>query len=536
MVTLRTNNHQDDGNRPVVTLENSLVSVTLLPDRGGQIVEILDKRSSTAICSGGLRGVAGQMRLDAPTSHQTSTPGSESDPGAISVFGLSEAIGIDVWSVVTLSPGSPWIQIDVRLHNRTLEAVRLPKLFGWSGQAQAWTGGPLSVVQCGDEGSGLLIRCSGPLAEDDAGWEALDTDPCVLMGGRSVEGTLSISAFGGLGKVSGVGDGWVAQLRSESLEIVSQEDFGEVELHVQVEDGQTMKASITLARESTTVVSLADLPPIARAAVVIAGRQTGEIHRNGPVQGPRRATWPSRAAEFWADGPTIGLDDRFRTCAREWQACLRDPRPLPTGVPGTEHIVATTRAMAAVRAEDWQGASQAIDDALVTNGDDPLLWWAKASIGRHSGEEDESSLPNAHFLSPMEPMLRVEAFLRQEQGQSQEPNPLVAPLTTDPAIAWDCLARLAAWGLWADFARLADELLRHRDDPAVRLLYAWSLARQTRMLATAAEHLAKADMDALLDVRHLPAVLRTAATELEAAFPLDPRLKAWLARLDASPE
>ena len=185
----------------------------------------------------------------------------------------------------------------------------------------------------------------------------------------------------------------------------------------------------------------------------------------------------------------------------------------------------TVRAIDAARAQDWTTADEAVDDALVTSGDDVLLWWAKAAIARHAGKDDDTSLPNAHYLSPMEPMLRVEAFLQQDQAQSAEANPLLAPVAANPMVARDCLGRLAMWGMSASFARVADDILRAADDAVVRYLLAWSLARNTRMLATAAEHMAAAAKLVSESVYPLSGLEHTALKELAVHFPEDDPLK-----------
>jgi len=132
-------------------------------------------------------------------------------------------------------------------------------------------------------------------------------------------------------------------------------------------------------------------------------------------------------------------------------------------------------------------ARQLVDDALGLNQEDHLAWWLRAAL--HRGES-ENDLPNAHFLAPMEPMLRAESFLAMAVSE-RDPNPLIAPLADDPDALVEVAVRLGEAGLKDDLARWIDEALRHREVPMLRYILADALLQKSRMAVEAADHVAR---------------------------------------------
>ncbi|MBX3111107.1 MAG: hypothetical protein KF857_03790 [Fimbriimonadaceae bacterium] len=524
MVTIRSEILAEQHGAEGITLENPFVRVTLAPAMGRPIVSLYDKRSGTELIPAGRTVAIGDPADTGGWNVQVREPVGQGGAGAVSLFRISASLETDTWAVVSLGPDDAWVKVDVQAHGRSLVAVPVPDMVTLPDGLAAHGLDNGTAVVVGHDGAGALVDCVRP--PDGVRWPLVDVTPAVLLGGRTVAGHIALAPHGGLGEVHGTGTDWVAAWRPDGMEVVAQRDVGEVELHVETESGETLKASVRLAAAVATVVSTSGLPPVKRAALVDKSTCLGWIETSPVRPSTRPAMTPSAATAAWTDSHRPTAEPEFRRISATWEACAESPADLPAGLPGTEHVVATAKAVKHARAAAWALADEAVDQALVTNGDDALLWWAKAAVARHQGEDDEA-LPNAHFLSPMEPMLRVEAFLRQDQAQGSEPNPLVAPVALDARAARDCLARLGVWGFWADFARLADELLRHRDDAAVRYMLAWSLATRTRMRATAAEHVGKA---ALLPVETggcAPPLLHTAVSGLARAFPEDVALQGW---------
>jgi tetratricopeptide (TPR) repeat protein len=162
----------------------------------------------------------------------------------------------------------------------------------------------------------------------------------------------------------------------------------------------------------------------------------------------------------------------------------------------TRHIAWTRLGMISLAQGDTAEAGERFEQALLYNADDPLLWWEAAAAARvagRSGDEEPAELLNAHYLSPLEPALRAEAFLSQPVEPGKEPNPLVAPLDEAPESYIEVAAMLVEHGLLSDATRWIDEALRHADLAMLRILLAYCYLSGSRMAAEAASEIQKAE-------------------------------------------
>lgn len=243
------------------------------------------------------------------------------------------------------------------------------------------------------------------------------------------------------------------------------------------EDGQTLEAPADLHPEHTLEIPLGELRP---QTIVLrdAGKRellrwtSGEVS-NGEFRIASSETLPLSVID--ATSPEIDL----RRACRHVE---------------TRYLAHTLLGYRALAAEDWGEAAEQFERALLYNADDHLVWWTKAVAERHRGEgEDERpELLNAHYLAPLEPVLRSEAFLSQSPAQGKEPSPLLNALEENPENFVEVAALLVEAGLLADAARWIDEALRHRDMGMLRTLYAYALLSGSRMRVEAAEHVASA--------------------------------------------
>ncbi len=192
-------------------------------------------------------------------------------------------------------------------------------------------------------------------------------------------------------------------------------------------------------------------------------------------------------------------------------------------------------AIRATIATDYAKADALLDQVLTWNGDDPLAWWQKAVIRRlgslqEEGEEDVARM-NAHFLSPLEPALRAEAFLSMEQTHGKDPHPLVEPLTDNPENLVEVACLYIEHGFYVDAGRWIDEALRHKDLAILHYLQAFLFLTQSQMKAQAAEHLSRAAKAQETPLPWRP-IERKAIQALVEAFPTDSRLKRLQTILD----
>jgi hypothetical protein len=173
-------------------------------------------------------------------------------------------------------------------------------------------------------------------------------------------------------------------------------------------------------------------------------------------------------------------------------------------------------------------AMQYLDESLNANAEDAIAWWFKAALERHdpafNPEEERTALLNAHFISPMEPMLRAEAVLSTPEG-NPEPSPLMKPLLQNPESLTDAVCLLIECGFKADATRLIHEALKHENILILRVLLASILLKDTKLEFDVADQLREA---AKVQPRP-PYPWRTtefnAIRDLRARFPNDPVLK-----------
>jgi hypothetical protein len=168
-----------------------------------------------------------------------------------------------------------------------------------------------------------------------------------------------------------------------------------------------------------------------------------------------------------------------------------DSASLPIHLRGAAYV---REAQKATLEGDLQGALGQLDSALATLGDDPLCWWHRAVIARLVGERDDDSpeLANAHALSPLEPVLKAEAFLSMPQTHGKEPSAMLKSLAHDPDAMLECVHLYIEANLFAEASRLIDEALRHGEQPLLRYMNAWMLMTHTRMEMEAASEVVNA--------------------------------------------
>jgi tetratricopeptide (TPR) repeat protein len=196
---------------------------------------------------------------------------------------------------------------------------------------------------------------------------------------------------------------------------------------------------------------------------------------------------------------------------------------LDTFSAGMRHAAYAQRGMAALRESRFEAAAEEFERSLLYNGDDPLCWWGQAFARRLAGGETEGdpSLANAHYLAPLEPVLRAEALLSQGVIEGAGPNPLLAPLAVAPEAFLVAANLLLETGQYTEATRFIDEALRHVDVPMLRYLLADALLSQTRMAAEAARQVGLAGRLGFGPPYPFGAAEFAALERLRARFPND---------------
>lgn len=520
----------------LAVLENEFMRVDVAPSLGGRIIGIYDKTSTSAILpipetlklasSGSTHGLeygvwwssepgASPFALDSVEA-QLLPAEEDRGPASIVLFGLNPVSRNSWHAAITLEPGSSEIGLVVSVLNRDLRPapaaldVRInlgpdsepnPAARSASDPARRATlaafasAGELS--RCEVEGNSLVI---GGFADGD--W---------LAPRQSERVELRLLPAAGMPKADASGHGCLLALESGKIRVYSAAER-EAKLVIRAR-GQTLESKLELKAGGITDADLTGIGAVECAAIVEGGQVVAT------TQSPETAIrTQSHPRDFDGHAAFQSRDDAFlRQASKDL---------------GLKHISYCVRAAMLAQDGRFREAAEVLDSALAFNAEDPLTWWFKAAVTRLAGEdsEDMPEMPNAHYLAPLEPVLRAEAFLSQPP-QGEEPNPLVKPLAPDSML--EVANLLLESGLQADAARWLDECLRHDDAAMFRYLLAWMLLSKSKMKIEAATHVSAA---AKLEIA-APYPSRPhdflAIRGLAKAFPEDVRLTEWLEIVEA---
>lgn len=473
----------------VLDLENRYLRATIAPELGGRILQIVDLRTGRAcfapprVVSGGKRGLRliggielsldGDERLDATGPVDVQWLEEEAGEAAVVLGALAAGAGISWHLRVSLPPDRAALRVEAKIFNRMLHPVPYR--------------------------GGLLVEPGLPVA--------IGAESGVFEGGPFRSNELTTLAPRQV-------DNWSCEIAPTDLPAADLAGDALLSIH-----GRTLRisaleplrgAKIVLSAEGKSFETRADFDPEAPLEFDLSGFARVDQVAILDGDGGERMRW-SRAG-------ALGTEGLLRR-----QLLHADSR-------GAANV---GLALHALKRGDKARATGYLDDALATNGEDHLVWWLKAALARNAGEraDDASELLNAHFLAPLEPLLRAESFLSAD-SRTREPNPLVRSVAEDPDAAVEVAVQLLEAGLLEDLARWVDECLRHRDTPMLRYLLAYALLTGSRMAAEAAQHVALAAKSTLLPPHPWRATEIEALRKLRAAFPDDARLAELNALVD----
>ena len=362
--------------------------------------------------------------------------------------------GVAVQMLYRLEPGSNLLTVEVALSNRTRDAI--PLRLRWHGQA---TFDPPTFAPT--------------FAQGGEAWE----DALSLAGRTVVSFTVSAAAFGSdasRASNSEAGIGW--DDAAVTLRVARPLVAGR--LFLGTGSGETLEAPVTLTPERALLLPLGGARPV---AVVLRDESGHEILRND-------ASPPATVLPDQPDQP-----DRPGLVGVAWANLDLSVLARLARDPAVRHLAALERARRAALAGEDAKAESALEDALLWNADDPLVWWAKAVVQRRiEPGRDRTEWLNARFLRPLEPLVAAEALLNQEPEESEAGNPLMGLVAAREVSAAMCVAAYIEAGYVREAIALAERILAVRDWRRVRLLAAGLYLVHSRMELQAAEHYAAA--------------------------------------------
>lgn len=191
------------------------------------------------------------------------------------------------------------------------------------------------------------------------------------------------------------------------LRIQAAEETPSATTFLQLESGETVEAPLSAYPERAAEYVLRGLgaPP----KRVLIRSTDGEALLDAPLSSRERA--PASLPTEWERWDELPLAEGLRLLAQGNRTEADALLLAAAHTPGLEHAAWFALGLSAMRAERWLLAAADFEESLLYCGTNPLAWWLKHWSLRRIGEEDEHDLPNAHFLAPLEPCLRFEAFL-----------------------------------------------------------------------------------------------------------------------------
>lgn len=524
-----------------VVLENSYLKAVVVPGLGGRVLSLFDKRTGTEILAryaallpqpGGRRGAflreGIQLRLDSEDRlNSLGNVATQPDPApeeemaaAVWIAETAGGTGLSFHLRLEMPPDRAELRFEIRVLNRTFEPL-------------PYDGALALHVGDGELRDGLFYseaRDAGFFFE--AGETPLDLremrDGALVVGRfpeprrlapRQVDTwSLRLVPFSGLGAIPEANAELAARLAPDRLTVQTAAARTGHKLVLLTQDGQTLEAPADLYPERILEIPLDGLPSPARALVVLDPARE-EVLRTGVR--PETSLVASEPAEAPAAG--LGLETDEATLRRA------------TFDVGRRHLAYTLLGTQALARRDFSAAQGLLEQALLYNAEDPLVWWAKAMAARLAGDEAEerAELLNAHYLAPLEPALRAESFLNLGPNLGKEPSPLLGPLEENPEEFVEVACLLLDAGLYDEATRWIDESLRHRDLAMLRYLQAYAFLVASRMAVEAAEHVAAAARLPFGPPFPYRAVERTALRFLARRFPNDATLARYRDLIEA---
>lgn len=517
-----------------IVLENSFLRATALPELGGRIISLIDKRTGCEVLRrgpeieprfGSRRGIwvregvrlllDGDERLNSLGVVSSQIEHSARDDSQDAAFWMAEfATGTGISFHVRISVPSHRAEVRVEAHilNRWL-------------RPQPYNGGIATFL-----GAGVFDGVTFRAEDRDAGLSIFPLRGALFDGHCLENGDLRLTRFSGLrdlaarqvdswtvalcplygmAAVTGASPEAVLSVGDGRLKLLTTEQRLGHKLVVLTSHGQALEMPVDLYPEHVFDIGLGDIEPRECVLLDPAKQEVLRVSSEGARAVPRGEERPGAASR-----PSgLALDSSPDLLRRA------------TFDMGSRHLAHTLLAMQALGAQRYGEADTEFEEALNFNAVDPLLWWGKAVCARLAGADNEAELLNAHYLAPLDPALRAEGFLSRPVNLEREGSVLLAAIENDPEDFVEVACLLIELRLFDQAGRWIDEALRHVELPKLRYLMAYCHLTKSGLMAEAAEQIrlaAMAPAGALFPFRDIE---HRAITALAEAFPKDSNLR-----------
>jgi len=548
---------------PVWILDNDFSAVTVAPTLGGRIIAFVDKCSGEDVLGaeatvklheGGVRGVVSYegVQIFHPEGRPNALgqveffPLEPAEEGGRAALFLREGIvgtSLDWHACLSLAADRSDLLVELRVFNRALfPAVCRPCLFvgglmsaasgeGWA--AFESSSGTLVVTWGADPRSQVERVSNGP--NGSSLFRSVGEE--IVLGPRESMGlNVRLSAFGQMQGLSLFHEGVAAQAVGKLLRVRTGGPPGSARIGVLDANKDRFEATVPLDPGQPFLeefpAEIRSLSLLDTNGNVLSDSESGRQPSTEPIDFVRPLHSEVRASLLRFAKPESDLESLESAVFASFRMGNEGPAPPP----GLESATDAHRAARAAQRGDWQEAARLCERALSFNAEDPLLWWLRGLVRRHSPDQpdDTPELVNARFLAPLEPCLRAEAFLSTPVGVAPGPSPLVKPLAASPDDLLEVVHQLVGLGQFGDAARLMEESLRFEDVPLVRYLLAWCLMTQASMPAEAANHVRAVEGTPVAPPFPWRDIELAAVVALADRFPKDTRLSALCSLLPQS--
>lgn len=507
-----------------VVLQNDFVRAEIAIDLGGRLWRLIDRVRGgdvlgspesvpvhdgepwgAAVRHGIVFRVSGEFGGAAlgPVTFRIHEPTDEGEAASVVLFALEAGTPLSWHLSYDLQPEEGAVRVAQRAFNRDL---------GWT---ETWSGWRVHGARQGlrtvdaailRTSHGHLVA-SGDLggfdiSEDEDGVQAIRHGGDLFEPRASDSWEISLWPVAVTEPLNVAGAGLAGCLGDAALEAFASRTFEGTKLVVQTRDHGALEAPITVGPGQPVRVDHAVFPSPPVAFSVMAGGAV--LLGSTPSVGVADPRLPAASASI-----------DFRTASNEQLRGAARHRSM-------RHPAHLALAHAALRQNRLDVAATLVDDALLYDSEDPLAWWLRAAVARLANDGNhigEAALANAHYLAPLEPLLRAEALLASPVVEGSGPNPLLEPLADDPDALIEVACQLLDAGMDESAARWIDEARRHVDLPMLRVLLADLLLRQSRFEVEAAQWVASLNGQTLTPPYPWRRAEREAVERLRSRFP-----------------
>ncbi len=484
-----------------VVLTNDWVQVTVCPDLGGRIVAVRDRRTQTDIIplpreleliEGGPRGVWSPQGIQwvagepirrcglGQVEDMIHEPDEDDAPGAILLFELIPGTRLSWHGAVTLHPDRAEITLEMSLYNRSVlpQPMESGVRFGPGSTVEG------SAIATGP-GFGLLWQPETPFAsvapgEPGVAAESRPESLRVLMPRGTETWRVRLIPYSQMDSLRAASRDAAAGMAGGNLALLSARKMENALLEVEA-GGDSARATLTLNPEHRMGIEL----PEGASRVILSHEEAVLLDFDPSAEPePLKQTEAARSAILDALlNPPAGTVEAEALVQLE---SYEEGGEFSLNAAAVPPMLAPA---AMIAQADRSRSADLAREAATLNPQDALGWWLAASLRSVAKEEEGDELMQAHALAPLEPMLRAEGFLRQDETLLTEPSTLLRPLARAPDLLLACVETLIRGGRAKDAARLLDEAIRHLDCVMYRIAFAGLHESATGMRAEAAQHL-----------------------------------------------